>query len=292
MSQRSTPDDDIAAALACASELGLGAVDSVVLKLGHHTSIKLGPLPIVARVRASEAVEPILEVMRRELDVARHLARAGAPAVRPTADPPPGPYVYGRRAITLWSYVEHRQAEGAVDALAAGRALREVVAALASYPGELRPFTDGADACAAKLAQPFGLPALSERSRLFLAKRLSRLREALRLDPSLYVPLHGDTHLGNVMMTSAGPIWADLEAACRGPIEWELTSLPSAARHPFGPLDQHLFAQLSELRSLTVAVWCWSDADRSPEVRAAGEYHLRRLRRLASQRRAALPLVG
>jgi hypothetical protein len=176
--------------------------------------------------------------------------------------------------------------------MAAGQALREVHAALTSYPGELRLFTDGADTCAAMLADPLALPALPERSRQFLAARLVQLREMLELDPSRFIPLHGDTHLGNVMMTLAGPVWADLETACRGPIEWELTSLPPVARKPFGPLEPRLFAQLSQLRSLTVAVWCWSDAERSPEVWAAAEYHLRRVRRLASKPWRALPLVG
>ncbi|HLK23676.1 MAG TPA: phosphotransferase, partial [Caulobacteraceae bacterium] len=94
-------------------------------------------------------------------------------------------------------------------------------------------------------------------------------------------PLHGDAHPGNVMVTPAGAIWADLETACLGPLEWELTSLPPAAHAAFRPLDRDLFRRLGLLRSLTVAVWCWADVDRSPEIREAAEYHLRRLGRMS-----------
>lgn len=38
---------------------------------------------------------------------------------------------------------------------------------------------------------------------------------------------------------------------------------------------------LGHLRSFTVAVWCWLQPDRAPEVRAAAEYHLHRLHKLA-----------
>jgi hypothetical protein len=93
------------------------------------------------------------------------------------------------------------------------------------------------------------------------------------------MPLHADAHLGNVMMASSGAIWADFESACRGPLEWELTSLPRAARRAFPAVDRQLFGQLSLLRSLVVVVWCAYHDGRSDELRAAGDYHLRRLRR-------------
>ena len=82
-------------------------------------------------------------------------------------------------------------------------------------------------------------------------------------------------------MTPRGPAWCDLETACRGPLEWDLVQLPPAARRVFGPVDEGLLERLSELRSVTVAGWCWADADRSPEVREAAEYHLARAKRLA-----------
>jgi hypothetical protein len=279
LSDRPSPEEDVAAAVACAHELGLGAVEPVVLKLAHHTSVRLAPWPIVARVDSSGDVERNLPFMRRELDVAQHLARAGAPTVRPTHDPAPGPHVQGRCAITLWDYVEHRPATEEADIAAAGAALRDVHAALADYPGELATITQATDVCARLLADPNAMPALDAPSRQFLAEQLDQLTGGPALDPARFIALHGDAHAGNILVTPAGPIWADLEAARLGPLEWELTSLPRPGHVHFPNVDRALLQRLSLLRSVTVAVWCWNDAARSPEVREAAEYHLGRLRR-------------
>jgi len=251
----------------------------VVLKVAHHTSVRLRPWPIVARVDSSFAVERMVPFMQRELAIAQHLAARGAPAVRPTADPAPGPHLHGAAAVTLWTFVDHRSAAGPKDERAAGAALAMLHAALADYGGPLPPFTDGMDICARLLADPAALGALAARDRDFLAARLAGLRAGLAIDLGRRIALHGDAHLGNVMMTPDGAVWADLETACLGPLEWELTSLPRAGHAAFGPIDRPLLNRLSLLRSLTVAVWCWADADHSTEIRAAAEYHLRRLRR-------------
>jgi len=264
--------------VACAAALGLGPVEPEVLKLAHHTSVRLAPWPIVARVDSSGDVERILPFMRRELEIAQHLARANAPAVRPTSDPPPGPHVQGRCAITLWDYVEHRPANEEADIVAAGAALRDLHAALADYPGELPTISQATDVCARLLADPSAMPALDASSRRLLTEQLDKLSGS-DLDPALFIGLHGDAHAGNILVTPAGPIWADLEAARLGPLEWELTSLPRAGHIHFEPFDRALLERLSLLRSVTVAVWCWNDADRSPEVREAAEYHLGRVRR-------------
>jgi hypothetical protein len=278
----------VAAAVACARDLGLGRVEPEVLKLAHHTSVRLAPWPIVARVDSSFTVERMVPSMRRELAVAEHLAAKAAPAVRPTTDLRPGPYVHGRAAVTLWTLVRHRTADGRADEVAAGVALHALHEALADYPGgDLPLFTDGMDTCGRMLADTAALPALKALDREFLSARLAELRDGLVVDRSPIIALHGDAHLGNVMITPGGAIWADLETACRGPLEWELTSLPLDGHGPFASVDQALFEQLSLLRSLTVAVWCWADAGRSPEIRGAAEYHLRRLRRRKLVRGAA-----
>jgi Ser/Thr protein kinase RdoA (MazF antagonist) len=217
--------------------------------------------------------------VRRELQVAQHLAAKGAPAVAPTVDPPPGPHVFGDATVTLWRFVEQRAAEGPADARAAGRALRTLHTALSDFSGELPLFTEDLDHCASFLADSQALRALADADRAFLVGSLTELRAGLALSGLRLKPLHGDAHLGNVMMTTAGAVWADLESACLGPLEWELTSLPSAARAAFPPVDKPLFRRLSLLRSLVVSVWCFYHAERSPEVRAAAEYHLRRLHR-------------
>jgi Ser/Thr protein kinase RdoA (MazF antagonist) len=207
----------------------------------------------------------MLPGVRRELQVAQHLAAKRAPAVAPTVDPPPGPHVFGDATVTLWSFVEQRPASGRADALAAGRALVELHTALSDFPGELPLFTEDLDQCASLLADCQALRTLADADRAFLVGSLTRLRAGLSLGRLRLSPLHGDAHLGNAMMTAAGAVWADLESACLGPLEWELTSLPRAARAAFAPVDGPLLRQLSLLRSLVASVWC---------------FYLRRLRRV------------
>ncbi|HLK23366.1 MAG TPA: aminoglycoside phosphotransferase family protein, partial [Caulobacteraceae bacterium] len=233
MSRRPSPEADVDAALAVAANLGLGDVQPVVLKVAHHTSVHLKPWPIVARVDSSFELERMLPFMRRELDVARHLAGKGAPSVRPARDPSPGPYAQARAAVTLWELVEHRRADGRRDDVAAGRALAELHRGLSDYPGVLPQYTEGMETCSRMLDGPETLRALTEDDRRFLAETLAGLRSGLAVDRSSLMPLHGDAHPGNVMVTPAGAIWADLETACLGPLEWELTSLPPAAHAAF-----------------------------------------------------------
>ncbi|MFN7343127.1 MAG: phosphotransferase family protein, partial [bacterium] len=38
-------------------------------------------------------------------------------------------------------------------------------------------------------------------------------------------PLHGDAHMGNLMMTTQGMLWTDWEDAFSGPVEWDLASI-------------------------------------------------------------------
>ena len=271
----------MAAAAAVAREVGLKNVEPVVLHLSGRTTLRLAPFPIVARVLSAFSLEGMTPAVRRELRVAEHLAARAAPTVRPTTDPSPGPYVIGEATVTLWTLVEHRKAKDRADALAAGQALAAVHTALSDFPGRLPSFTQDFDSCTALLADANELRTLADDDRTFVASRLDALRRSLTLDRSRFIPLHGDAHLGNVLMTKGGAVWADLESVCRGPLEWDLTSLPHAARAAFPALDRPLFRQLSLLRSTIVVVWCAYHAERSPQLRAAGAYHLRRLRRLS-----------
>jgi predicted trehalose synthase len=272
---------DVEAASAVSRTLGLANVAPVVLHVGGRTTVRLAPWPIVARVLSTFSLERMMPGVRRELRVARHLAAKRAPTVAPTIDPPPGPYVVGEATVTLWKLVEHRKAKGRADALDAGRALAALHASLSDFPGRLPLFTQDFDHCAAFLADANALGALAASDRAFLAGRLDDLRAALAFDRSQFIPLHGDAHLGNVLMAEGGAVWADLESVCLGPVEWDLTSLPHAARAAFPGLDRPLFRQLSLLRSVIVCVWCAYHAERSPEMRAVGAHHLLRLRRLS-----------
>jgi hypothetical protein len=274
-------EQELAAVRALAARLGLGEVEPAVLKLAKHTTLRLGPL--VARVQSS--VEPGLAMatMAREVAVARHLLQLDAPAVRPAVDPAPGPYETDGCIVSLWAFVDHRPADE-TDAAKAGVALRSVHAALAGDAEPLPPYSDVVADCARLAADEGAMAAAHPDDRALLAGLVRAGLERLPADLDRWIGLHGDTHLGNVLMTAGGPIWSDLEAVCRGPLEWDLTSKPPAFLEAFESLDIALLDQLSDLRRACSAVWCWADAGRSRETREAAEHHTTRLRNEAASR--------
>src|SRR5205085_12243127 len=91
-------------------------------------------------------------------------------------------------------------------------------------------------------------------------------------------PLHGDAHLGNVLITGSGATWMDLDDVCTGPLEWDVASLSSDAWSEFGGIDRDLTSLLADLRSLCVSVWSWADFERSADAREAAIYHLEELK--------------
>jgi hypothetical protein len=74
----------------------------------------------------------------RELDVASHAARAGAPVVPPSGLLDPGPYRHGGHVVTFWQYVEPKRE---VDPVAAGEGLRAIHEALVDYEESCLRFT-------------------------------------------------------------------------------------------------------------------------------------------------------
>jgi aminoglycoside phosphotransferase (APT) family kinase protein len=276
-------DRELAAVRTLTGGLGLAGAEPVVLKLAKHTTLRLGEL--VARVQSAGDLEAARAVMAQEVAVAQHLARGGAPAVRPSVDPPPGPHEVGGCVISLWSFVEHHAADEA-DA-AAGPALKEVHAALASYEGALPAYVETVRACAALAKDAVAMAAAAPDDRAFLANLVRAGLARAPSDEAAWIVLHGDAHLGNALVTPAGVIWADLEAVCRGPLEWDLANQPAAFLASFDGLDRTLLDQLGALRRACVAVWCWADAGRSAETRAAAAYHTAQLRREAAASRFA-----
>ena len=286
----------IRAAVAVANRLGMTSVTPVILKDSNHTSIHLVPFPVVARVVAPRVGQDPSTALSAELLVAEHLARAGAPIVAPTIDVPPGPHLEANETMTLWQFVAHCPAEES-DGPVAAEGLREIHSALGSYLGRLPSFEVALDACRRLLQEETALPALATPDKHFLLTEHDRLRRLLAAAAMAPVAIHGDPHLGNVLMTPRGPRWTDWESVCLGPLEWDLACLPESTLAIVPAVNTELLAVLRDLRSVCVAVWCWAEPDRASEKRQAAEYHLRRLRERsraaaspAAQRRAVGPL--
>jgi aminoglycoside phosphotransferase (APT) family kinase protein len=273
--------DEIATVSAVIRELGLGEVKSAVLKAAHHTTLSISPLMMVARVQSSEPLDVAFHTAVRELVVARHLAKQGAPVIAPLEEELAGPYVTASAVVTLWPYVEHERASDQADALLAAETLHAVHQAFYNYGGELPPYTQALDRCWSVLADVTASPALSEGDRDFLKTQYRRVRQDVEAMAGRPVPLHGDAHLGNLLLSDRGPVWTDFEDTCLGPPEQDIAGLPSTAWARFRDANQRLIERCTDLKSVCVAVWCWADISRSAEVREAAAYHLHRLRRQA-----------
>jgi Ser/Thr protein kinase RdoA (MazF antagonist) len=182
--------------------------DPVVLRDAWHVLVHLRPAPVVARVTSGAPGVDSDDVVR-ELEVARHAARNGAPVVAPSDLLDPGPHEHDGHTIAFWRFVEIR---GELDPGAAGHGLRVLHDALADYDGPL----------------PRSERRL-EVETMLAGREQSDDVELLRGLASRELPegqaLHGDAHLGNCMQTARGPVWHDLETACRGPREFDLAAL-------------------------------------------------------------------
>jgi len=262
------------AAVAVADAHGVHCEKPVVLREAWHVLVHLWPSPVVARVTSGAAgVDPA--DVERELTVARHAARSGAPVVQPSDLLPPGPHRYGGHTLVFWHYLAQA---GTLDATAAGRGLRTIHDSLADYDGEL-PRAGRAEEVQAML-RPL---APSDDVELLCELASRELPEGQAL--------HGDAHLFNCIQTRAGPIWHDLETACRGPREYDLAALvlddrsrdsdPEAriAIAAYGSYDEELLDQALPVYASWVAASFMVAVARRPDAAPSLERQLRFLRR-------------
>lgn len=264
----------VEAAVQVARAHGLVCEEPVILRDAWHVLVHLRPLPLVARVTSGAAGVDRDDVVR-ELAVARHLAKAGAPVAEPSDLLDPGPHEQGGHTLVFWRYIA---AAGELDAAAAGRGLRAIHDALTDYPGDL-PRAGRAQDVQTMLAP------LQRCADIDLLCELSA-REL----PSGQA-LHGDAHLFNCISTATGPVWHDLETACRGPREYDLAALvlgdrwgepdhgARAALAAYGPYDQHLLETALPVYAAWIAASFMAAIPRRPEAVSALERQMRFLRR-------------
>lgn len=285
------PASPFSAALAVAREHGLHVRDPLVLRDLTNVLVHLRPAPVVARVPLTFTRLRPREWFAREVELARFLAGAGAPVAGPAADVDPGPHECGGFLVSFWRHVDHDP--GRFDAAAAGRALRELHSALAEYTGDLPRFD--------RMPELGQLLGRIEASRVVSEEELAWLREAhARLArvpvPSAGQAIHGDSHFNNVLWSPEGPLWTDLENACRGPRELDLACLEyrralgveetDAALAAYGDYDPALVERVMPFLALLLAVWTIVVTERTPSAGAREEL----ARRIERARSAAMAL--
>lgn len=266
----------IGAALEVAAAQGVVNCDPCVLKDSNNTVVQLMPARLVAKVGTS-VLGQVSGGLEHELAVGLHLAAASAPIAPPSCEPSPGPHLSDGLVVTLWRFCENDPARE-IPAAAVAASLRALHRALATFEGELPAFTVELQAVGAVLVDEAAAHDLEPDDRELLRLVHADLTTALASRELECRPLHGGPHSGNLLSTLAGPLWIDLETACRGPLEWDLAAMPATVTSSFPEADRELLALLQAARSLCVAVKCWMQPMRAPEVAEAAELHLRWLR--------------
>lgn len=196
-----------------------------ILQNGNTLVLRLAESLVARVVQDADGPRQGTGWFRREISVARHLARLGAPVIPLHPDLPPGPFAHLGYPINFWQYVTSTDEEP--DPAMVGKSLYQCHERLRSFDEPLPEL--------AILTESVALLETLEQRSLFPSATLDLLRghlvssiEVLRKYPQQ--PLHGDAHPGNLMNTTLGLLWTDWEDTFRGPIEWDLASIIWNAR--------------------------------------------------------------
>ena len=196
-----------------------------ILQNGHTLVLRLTETLVARVVNDRDGPRQGTEWFKREIAVAEHLARHGAPVIPVHPDIPPGPHEHPGYPVNFWLFVQ--AVDGEPEPAAIGRTLHECHALLEKFTGDLPAL--------AILDETLALLDTLRQRELFtpdilrlLHDRLTSSRDALRAFP--FQPLHGDAHPGNLMNTTRGLLWTDWEDTFLGPVEWDLASVIWNAR--------------------------------------------------------------
>jgi aminoglycoside phosphotransferase (APT) family kinase protein len=243
----------------------------VVLQNTNNVVMHLVPHRVVAKVGVWDHSA---EVLAREVAVCRVLAEADAPVAHPigelTVDEPSG------LPVSLWVYLESMLRPVAAHELA--MMLAPVHEALGPVSAGWPPFWAAVDSARSTLFDDRRMTAVGRGDLAFLRAAFVECEADARSMDTVDVALHGEPHLGNIVVTERGPRLIDFEAASIGPIEWDLASLdPAVAREYPADVDLRLLGALRRLNSARVATWSWA-LSHLGDMRRHAEHHLALLR--------------
>ncbi len=253
----------IAAALSVVVSLDLPADDAIVLQNSNRLTLRLTPCDVLARVAPAHHGAASFEV-----EFAQRLAEAGCPVGR--VEPRTGRHVYIRDGfnVTLWTYYEPVTPEASpLDYAQALKLLHDGMRAV-DLPSP--SFTDRIAEADEIFADPDFSPELADQDRAFLLGRLRSLRRSIDDRTAVQQLLHGEPHQGNVLSTTRGPLFIDLETCCRGPVEFDLAHVPEAVCEHYPDVDHDLLNDCRQLVLAMVAAWRWRLGDQLPNGRRFG----------------------
>ncbi|MDG4829325.1 aminoglycoside phosphotransferase family protein [Solwaraspora sp. WMMD1047] len=262
----------VAAAKSTASSVGLTAEDAIILQDSNRLTLRLLPCDVLVRVA------PVAhQAAQFEIDLAQRLADCGSPAA--VVEPRVEPRVHQRDgfAVTLWTYYEPaapREIPPADYASALGR----LHAGMREIDVPTPHFTDRVEQAQQIVASRDRSPALTDADRELLANTLRNLRRAVLERGAAEQLLHGEPHPGNVLATTNGPLFIDLETCCRGPVEFDLAHAPEEVGDHYPGADQGLLRDCRILALAIATAWRWDRADLLPNGHQLGPQWLSQMK--------------
>jgi hypothetical protein len=262
----------VAAATSIAASLDLTVDDAIVLHDSNKLTLRLLPCDVLARVA------PVADqVAQFEVELAQRLAGSGCPvgALEPRVEP----RVYERDGfvVTLWTYYEpvtSREVSPADHA----NALHELHAGMRKLDVPAPHFTDRVESAQQLVASRDRTPALADADRELLGDTLRRLRRVIGERGGGEQLLHGEPHPGNVLTTTNGLLFIDLETCCRGPVEFDLAHAPEEVGEHYPGVDQDLLRECRILVLAMITTWRWDRGDQLPNGRQLATEWLRQIR--------------
>jgi Phosphotransferase enzyme family len=226
---------------------------------------------VFARVSTIEDRHALFEV-----ELAKQLAATDSPVA--ALDPRVEPRGYERDGfeVTLWTFYEPVPAE--IAPLSYSHALQRLHLGMCGIDIPTPHFMDRVANAAQLVANRDLTPELTDNDRQLLSSRLQELQLAIRAYGAAEQLLHGEPHPGNVLNTSNGAVFIDLETCSRGPIEFDLAHVPRAVSAHYPGVNQELLDDCRQLVLAMVAVWRWELGDQFPNGIAFGRELLSALR--------------
>lgn len=265
----------LAATAAVASELGLVVDDTVVINISNRLTVRLVPCDVLARVavsnRRNHDVATFELEMAQRLEGPESMIGALAPQVEPLV------YVRDGVAVTFWQYYEPLPASDIRPAEYA-RALKRLHTDMRRLDVATPHFTDRVDKAQAIVRDRSQSPGLADGDRELLSHSLRSLRRAVVDRKSEEQLLHGEPHAGNLLKTTSGLRFVDLETCCRGPVEFDIVHAPEEVVDRYTLADQLQLRDCRILMLAMVAAWRADRDDEFPNGREMRDELLRKIR--------------
>jgi len=271
----------LAATTSDASELGLSVEDASVIQNANRLAVRLVPCDVLARVAAP--VRRNHEVAAFEVEMARRLEEADCPVA--VLEPRVEPLVHLRDgfAITYWRYYEPLPAADTTLAEYA-QALERLHAGMRQLDAPAPHFTDRVEEAQVIVRDRSQSPELIDADRELLSNSLRSLRRAVVDRAADEQLLHGEPHAGNLLRTTSGMRFIDLETCCYGPVEFDIAHAPDEVGDHDALADPLLLRDCRILMLAMVAAWRADRDDDFPNGRGVRDELLSMIREALDRR--------